>query len=438
MATQSARWISTARVLRRAGFGATGAEIDAAQSQDPRDYLGAALAAGPNSDPGAQVTAVPTFTQPQRVARNASADVRKQANAERSSQISDMTSWWIRRMVAVQQPLAEKLTLVWHNHFATSTTKVRNASAMTAQNDKLRTLGTGDFWTLAYAMLTDPAMLEWLDGTRNTAKAPNENLSREFMELFALGHGNGYTEADVRAGARALTGWTIGPDGAGKFVPTRHDAGPKTVLGVSGPLDAGGFCDAVLAAPGAPRFLAGRMWRYLASDTPPSQVALDRVTAAYAPQRNLTNLILAVLTDDEFTSGQSTVVVGPVEWMIGAVRALQVPVPDDKAATKLASAMRNLGQLPFAPPNVGGWPYGQAWLSTASARTRLATASDLVAHADLGAVAAAARADRIDAAGHLLGIGAWSDRSAAVLRDYVDHPDKLVVVALNTPEYLTA
>ena len=114
-------------------------------------------------------------------------------------------------MIAVDQPIHEKLTLLWHNHFATSARKVRVAAYMAAQNQKLRTLSLGDFRTLAYAMLTDAAMLRWLDGQSNTAKAANENLSREFMELFALGHGNGYTEADVREGARALTGWVIEP-----------------------------------------------------------------------------------------------------------------------------------------------------------------------------------------------------------------------------------
>src|SRR5581483_8393639 len=99
---------------------------------------------------------------------------------------------------------------LWHNHFATSAQKVRVAAYMAAQNQKLRAGSLGDFRALAYSMLTDAAMLRWLDALRCTAKAPNENLAREFMELFALGHGNGYTETDVRNGARALTGWVIG------------------------------------------------------------------------------------------------------------------------------------------------------------------------------------------------------------------------------------
>src|SRR6201999_1981467 len=150
--------------------------------------------------------------------------------SERQDALSD---WWLHRMVSVGQPVHEKLTLLWHNHFATSAQKVRVAAHMAAQNQKLRTLSLGDFRSFAYAMLTDAAMLRWLDGQTNTAKAPNENLAREFMELFALGHGNGYTEGDVRAGARALTGWVIGADGRAALTPRRHDAGAKTLFGTA-------------------------------------------------------------------------------------------------------------------------------------------------------------------------------------------------------------
>ncbi len=106
-------------------------------------------------------------------------------------------------MIAAEVPEREKLTFMWHNHFATSIAKVGSAAEMLAQNEKLRTMGLGQFRPLAYTMLTDAAMLRWLDGASNVKGAANENLAREFMELFALGHGNGYTETDVREGARA-------------------------------------------------------------------------------------------------------------------------------------------------------------------------------------------------------------------------------------------
>ncbi len=227
-------------------------------------------------------------------------------------------------MIAAELPLHEKLTLLWHNHFATSAQKVRIAAYMAAQNQKLRTLALGDFRTLAYTMLTDAAMLRWLDGQLNTAKAPNENLAREFMELFTLGHNNGYTEDDVRAGARALTGWTIS-DGRAVLVARRRDPTPKTLFGATGDFDAAGFCDAVLARPGSASHVAGRLWQQLVSDEPPSPPALDRIVAAYGPERDLKALTRAILTDDEFTGGRATVVNTPVEWLVGVIRALRVP-----------------------------------------------------------------------------------------------------------------
>jgi uncharacterized protein (DUF1800 family) len=438
MGTQSAQWMHTARMLRRAGFGATGAEIDAVQAQQPADYLRSALTADPDADPGARATPLPVFTTHAAPGKNASLDVRRRYNAERSDQLATLTAWWLRRMVAVHQPIHEKLAMLWHNHFATSAAKVRDAAALAAQNQKLRTLGTGDFGTLAYAMLTDAAMLKWLDGTSNSAKAPNENLAREFMELFALGHGNGYTETDVREGVRALTGWTIDGNDATTLNPKRHDPGTKTILGVTGSLGAREFCDIVLGRPESARYVAGRMWQQLGSDAAPSQPAIDRAAAAYGPNRDAARMVAAILTDDEFATARDTVVHGPVEWLIGAVRALAVPMDNDADVGKLTGVLRNLGQLPFYPPSVGGWPHGQAWMSTAAAQLRLTAASGLVKKADLGRISAAAPGDRLDAVGYQLGIGAWSARSAAVLASVRDDPARLTAIALNTPEYLTS
>ncbi|MGW4245225.1 DUF1800 domain-containing protein [Nocardia sp. NPDC004722] len=428
-------WMRTARVLRRAGFGATGPEIDAVA--DVADYLRTALTTDPESDPGAQATPMPRFTPIARPGKSANTEVRKQYQAQLTAQQDMLTHWWLRRMAAVRVPVREKLTLAWHNHFATSATKVRDAAAMAAQNATLRAHGTGDFRTLAHAMLIDPAMLRWLDGTANTAKAPNENLSREFMELFALGHGNGYTEADVREGARALTGWTV-DGGVAAFAAARHDGGSKTVLGVTGPLDATGFCDAVLARPEAAGFVAGSLWQLLASDDPPSDAARARLVAAYGPGRDLSALLTAVFTDPEFATARDTVVHGPVEWLIGAVRALRVPLTDDAQVRTLANTLRTLGQLPFYPPSVGGWPRGQGWMSSAAAQVRLTAATNLVKQADLSPIVQASRADRLDATAHLLGVGSWSDRSAKVLTTVVDQPPRLAALAVNTPEYLTS
>ena len=438
MAGQSDGWITAARVLRRTGFGVTGQQVDAVATQNWQKYVDAALAADPDADPGAVATPMPTPPTLRGPGKKASVEDRKAFNQKIIGQMTELSDWWLRRMVAVQQPVHEKLTLLWHNHFATSAEKVRDAAHMAAQNQKLRTLSLGDFHNLAYAMLTDAAMLRWLDAQTNTAKAPNENLAREFMELFTLGHGDGYTEDDVREGARALTGWIIRPGGDPTMVPRRHDHTAKTIFGVTRNFDAQGFCDLVLAQPKSPQYVAGRLWQQLASDTPPSQQALDRLVTAYGPGRNLRALTRAILTDDEFVSSRAAIVNTPVEWLVGVIRTLRVPV-DTPARLKTAdAALKSLGQRPFYPPDVGGWPHGRVWMSTASADVRMRAATQMARNGDLSPVEETAANDRIDAVGYLIGIGAWSDRSVAALQPLVRTPVQLVAAAVNTPEYLTS
>lgn len=438
MAGQSGGWISTARMLRRIGFGVTGAQVDAVAAQDWSSYVDAALAQDPDADPGAVATPMPALAALHRPGKSASVAERKQYNQQANRQMTELSHWWLRRMTAVRQPMHEKLTLLWHNHFATSAAKVREPSQLAAQNQKLRSLSRGDFRSLAYAMLTDAAMLRWLDAQTNTAKAPNENLAREFMELFALGHGNGYTETDVREGARALTGWVVRPGGHTAMLAKRHDGTDKTLFGVSGNFDAAGFCDTVLAQPKSPHYVAGRLWQQLASDTPPTPQALDRLVAAYGPRRDLRALTRAILTDDEFANSRAAIVNTPVEWLVGVIRTLRVPL-DNPARLKMAdTTLRVLGQRPFYPPNVGGWPHGRVWLSTASADVRMRAATQLARAGDLSSVEDAAPGDRIDAVGYLIGVGAWSDRTVKALDPLVGRPVELVAAAVNAPEYLTS
>jgi uncharacterized protein (DUF1800 family) len=438
MAGQSDGWITTARVLRRTGFGVTGAQVDAVAAQNWPTYVDAALSADPEADPGARATPMPTLPAPRGPGKGASVAARKEFNRQLSDQMTELSQWWLRRMVTAQQPIHEKLTLLWHNHFATSAQKVRFAAYMAAQNQKLRSLSLGDFHTLAYAMLTDAAMMHWLDAQTNTAKAPNENLAREFMELFTLGHGNGYTEDDVRQGARALTGWVIRATGQTMVVPKRHDRTAKTIFGVTGNFDAAGFCDTVLAQPKSPQYVAGRLWQQLASDTQPSPQALDRFVTAYGGHRDLRALTRAILTDDEFVNSRAAIVNTPVEWLVGVIRTLRVPLDNPARLKMVNTTLRALGQRPFYPPDVGGWPHGRVWMSTASADVRMRAASQLARAGDLSSVEDAAVDDRIDAVGWLIGVGAWSDRTVAALDPLVRKPAQLVAAAVNTPEYLTS
>jgi uncharacterized protein (DUF1800 family) len=431
-------WDSTARLLRRTGFGTSGAAVDQASRIAPADLVARMLAVAPDDDPGARRTPVP---QPAVIAppgQQRSQDERRQFRRQLQQEFKSVVAWWIRRMAAVDEPFGEKLTFLWHDHFATAIKKVRQPALMVRQNITLRTKGRGDFRDLALAMLVDPAMLRWLDGQLNTAAAPNENLAREFMELFALGHGDGYTETDVREGARALTGWKIDRQtGTAQLRPRLHDNGKKTVLGVTGNLDYIGFCDAVLARPASAGFVTARLWSRLVSADPPSSEALGALTDAYGPKRDLSALLQAMLTRPEMTTKAGTLVTMPVEWMVGLLRSLKVPLDDDKRMALIQGALLRLGQLPMLPPNVSGWPSGQAWLTTSAAELRMRIATTLAAAGDLDAVSKGATSTRVEAVGHIIGVGAWSPRSAAVLKDAAAQPNRLVAFALNTPEYLT-
>ena len=140
----------------------------------------------------------------------------------------------------------------------------------------------------------------------------------------------------------------------------RHDGGTKTVLGISGELDASGFADAVLAQPASARFVTARLYAHLVSDVPPDRSTLDRLATAYGANRDLDALLRALLLDPSFAAAADSLVVGPVEWLVGAMRALRAVPADDAATRKHLAALRDLGQVPFYPPSVAGWPSGQA------------------------------------------------------------------------------
>ncbi len=197
-------------------------------------------------DAGVAAIPTPTFETEAYLERRRSGDPAARRTAARAAaeERRALVVWWIRRMVAAERPLREKLTFLWHDHFATSGEKVKVAELLYQQHATLHQLGSGRFDDLVMAMATDPAMLVWLDGRDNTAEAPNENLARELFELFTLGHAApgghhhpAYTEQDVAEAARALTGWRIDRStGEGLLDARRHDHGSKTVLGTTGAL----------------------------------------------------------------------------------------------------------------------------------------------------------------------------------------------------------
>ena len=367
--------------------------------------------------------------EPAPADKKASAAARKQRQKTLRSQQVTAAQWWLDRMAGTASALPERLTWFWHGHFATSVQKVHSARLMLHQNQALRGLGGGAFTALAKAMIVDPAMLLWLDGQQNKVGAANENLAREFMELFTLGVDR-YSENDVREAARALTGWTVNRDAmTSSLAPKRHDNGSKTVLGVTGNLDADGFVDLVLNRPDSPRFVAGRLWFRLVSTTPPAADVLDRLVSGYGPQQSIGGLLRAVLAEPAFRDQATTLVKQPVEWAVGLMRALAVQ-PSKLPVTQLEAGLRGMGQVPFEPPSVGGWPAAQSWLTTSAGLARLHLAQLIAEHADVAHITSAT------AAGQALGIDTWSRRTTAALAGI--QGAQLVAMAACAPEYVVS
>ena len=174
-----------------------------------------------------------------------------------SGDINRLKAWWIFRMLKSPRPVVERLTLMWHNHFATSNVKVGSVELMRRQNDLLRQFAMAEFSELLKRVSSDPAMLIWLDAAANRKEHPNENFAREVMELFSLGEGN-YTESDVKEAARALTGWSVRKNTFRNY-PKYHDDEEKTIFAKTGKWDGDDFIGMLLEHPATPRRLAFRI-----------------------------------------------------------------------------------------------------------------------------------------------------------------------------------
>lgn len=430
-----------AHLLRRATFGPRPQEIDDAQRRGSAAVLAGLLAPG-GADAGAAATPVPVFTSDPLAAlgRNPDRAAKAQARQKLRDQARQATLWWLDRMVAAEHQFPEKLTFFWHGHWATSVRKVRYASLMLGQQRTLRSLGRGDFGSLTAAMLCDPALIVWLDGQRNTKAAPNENLAREAMELFTLGVGH-YSETDVREAARALTGWQVDrAAGTASLKRKRLDTGSKTVLGRTGDLDAGDFAQILVAQPANADFVAARLWFRFGSGEPMPADTRDRLVAAYRPGRDVTALMRALFSDPHFEASAGQLVKQPVEWAVGAMRQLGIRpsalAPD--VQKRVQSGLAALGQVPFSPPSVGGWPAGAAWLTTSATEQRWRLSTVLSSQAGAAAVDAlkvVKAAGRPDVLARLLTVDSFTDRTRAVLATAGADPRRLIALGLASPEY---
>ena len=290
-----------------------------------------------------------------------------------------LRAWWIYRMLFGPDPLGERLTLMWHNHFATSNAKVNNLALMRRQNEAFRALARGRFSALLNAAVRDPALLIWLDAPSNRREHPNENLARELMELFTLGVGH-FSEADVKQAARTLTGWTVKDQ---KFAEDleEHDGSEKEILGRRGNWSGADLVKILVARPATSVRLAWRICDTFLGEEAVSPTEIE----ALAEELRRHDLAVAwgvetVLRSDAFfaESNLGRRVLSPVEYVVGAVHALELDDPPPSTVA-LAEETALQGQDLFYPPNVGGWPGGRSWLEPRALVRRANFAAALVA-----------------------------------------------------------
>lgn len=347
---------TAAHLFRRAGFGAT------------RDELQAAVTAGPAASVDSLLSAV---TEPDAFVTEISGLA---AASVASGNPRNLSAWWAYRMLATPAQLLEKLTLFWHGHFATSAEKVNDAELMLTQNNLLRRFALGDFSQLLLEISRDPAMLIYLDSATNRKAHPNENYAREIMELFCLGEGN-YTEHDIRELARCFTGWEIKRNRfrCNKY---QHDSGTKAIFGESGEFGGEDGVRIVVKQQHAAEFIALKLVKFFVMDEPEPSPEL---VAPIAQQLRDTNMLIApvirtILCSNLFYSehAMGRKIRSPVELAIGFLRTLE----GSTNSYELADALNALGQGLLYPPSVKGWDGGRTWINSSTLLGR----SNLIRH----------------------------------------------------------
>ncbi|MGI9659603.1 MAG: DUF1800 domain-containing protein [Gaiellaceae bacterium] len=285
--------------------------------------------------------------------------------------------WWLDRMIRTRRPLMERMTLVWHDWFATSNGEVDSPVFMLRQNGLFRKHALGSFRKLLLDVTHDPAMLTFLSGIYSTRESPNENYARELMELFTLGAGNGYTEDDVREQARALTGWTADwKEGKGlvnfRFAKRLHDRGTKQVFGRSGRYDWADACNLCVRHAEHPSFFVDKLWSYFVP-TPPDPATKRALVRMYRKSGyKIRPIVRAVLRHPDFHEGPR-MVKPPAVYIAGLLRATGQGIRTESWTWISGLA----GQQLFYPPNVAGWDETR-WLDTSTYRGRWVIANEVI------------------------------------------------------------
>jgi len=282
------------------------------------------------------------------------------------NEMTEMNFEWLYQMATTDTPLIEKMTLFWHNHFATS---VPFTYLMQEQNNMIRAHALGKFGDMLHAVSKDPAMIIYLNNQENHKDAPNENFAREVMELFTLGEGH-YTEQDIKEAARAFTGWSVNRKEKFEFNENDHDAGEKEFLGHKGSFNGDDIIGILLQQKQTAVFITRKIYREFVNVETDDAIVASLADGFFDSGYDIAALMKNIFTTEWFyhDANIGSKISSPVEFLVRYIRLLRLEF--DKAET-LVDLQQTLGQTLFFPPNVAGWKGGYNWIDSSSLLLRM-------------------------------------------------------------------
>ena len=359
---------------QRLGF--TNAQAATIERLGVKNFISQSLAAPPTlPEPDFLADAPRTPDELRAIRQMSQEDKKKSAVTERLRSVG-IAQLWLEKMATDEFPLREKMVLFWHGHFVSAMQKVKMSYPLWGQNQLFREMAFGNYRELTRRILHDNAMLAYLDNTQNRADKLNENLSRELLELFTLGVGN-YSETDIKEGARALAGLSIG----GQYYRRWEDNTPKTYLGQTGNWKADDMVDHIFAHPKAGELLMTKFLKFFVTDAPAASLIGDYTAAFRKADFEMKPMLEKMGQDNRFLQSQGLKIKDPVTFLLQLLYEFQLDVPP---APYVRSYGNGQGMELLNPPNVKGWDGGRSWLSSQKLLQRVGVVSLLASGKGFG------------------------------------------------------
>ncbi|MGH2642540.1 MAG: DUF1800 domain-containing protein [Chitinophagaceae bacterium] len=351
----------------RAGFGAEPAYINKWDHKNWNHFFRKVMKGGEKSPQPITVPEAAEIAQlqkdrPKKLTKEERIDI----NKIQGQGMRNLIDAWMDEMVTTDHPLREKMAFFWHGHFAC---RIDNVFFNQMMLDVIRQNALGNFGDLLFGISKSPAMLQFLNNQQNRKQHANENFGREVMELFTMGIGN-YTEEDVKQGSRAFTGWGFNKDGDFVFRKNQHDFGVKTFLGKTGNFNGNDILNIILEQKATAHHITEKICRFFVNDNPDTEMVNDFADKFYKSNYDISSLMESLFKSPEFYKPENTgnLIKSPVELLVGLRRTIPVNFGKDQVQILL---QRIMDQVPFYPPNVGGWPGGKDWIDSSTLLFRM-------------------------------------------------------------------